>query len=123
MLKWSEPEITEYFGVVSNFDDDAFSHAFQISRDGLVLLVSIFELQHLVDVSLFRDGLPDPLFTVTTPNCSHVHIAQSAGFRACFEAGAPAHPVTNMGIAPVIARGIRVFIEPQFQVELIEPKS
>jgi hypothetical protein len=122
MLKWSGPDITEYFGVVANFNDDAFSHSFEISRDGLVLHVTIFELEHSVDVSLFRDGLPDPLFTVTTSNCSHVHITRSTGFRTCFEAGAPAHPVTEMGIEPVIARGIRVFIDPHFQIELIEPK-
>ena len=34
----------------------------------------------------------------------------------------PNHPVTDMGIPPVLARGVRVYIEPQFQVELIESR-
>jgi len=27
-----------------------------------------------------------------------------------------------MGIPPVLSRGVRVYIEPQFQIELIQPR-
>jgi hypothetical protein len=120
MFKWSETDLTEFFGVVSKYHNDPFSHSFEISRDGLKLLVTLFEFESSVCVSIFRDGLSEPLFTVQRDFCTHAHITQSTSLRRCFEAGAPAIPVTNMGIPPILARGVRVFIEPQFQVELIE---
>ena len=118
MLKWSEPDLTEFFGVVSEFNDDAHSHSFEVSRDGLRLLVTLFDMDGAVYVSIFRDGLPDPLFTVQRECCTHAHVTES---RRCFEAGAPEHTVTEMGIPPVLAGGVRVYVEPQFCVELIEP--
>jgi len=120
MLKWSAPDLTEFFGVVATFHDDAHSHEFEVSRDGLRLLVTLFDLEAAVYVSIFRDGLAKPLFTVQRELCTHAHITETAGFRRCFEAGAPKHPVTDMGVPPVLARGVRVYVEPQFQVELIE---
>ena len=120
MLKWDETDLTEFFGVVTTFDEDAHSHSFDVSRDGLRLLVTIFEYEDAVWVSVFRDGLPQPLFTVRRRGCSHAHINELDGSRRCFEAGAPSLPVTEMGIPPVLSRGVRVYVEPQFQVQLIE---
>ena len=122
MLKWDETDLTEFFGVVATFHDDAHSHGFEVSRDGLRLLVTLFDLESAVYVSIFRDGLAQPLFTVQRELCTHAHITEAAGFRRCFEAGAPKHPVTDMGVPPLLARGVRVYVEPEFQVELIEPR-
>ena len=122
MLKWNETDLTEFFGVVSTYHDDAHSYSCELSRDGLRLLVTIFDLEGAVYVSLFRDGLAEPLFTVQREFCTHAHIASGTGFHRCFEAGAPKHPVTDMGIPPVLVRGVRVYVEPHFQVELIEPR-
>jgi len=108
--------------VARQHDDDAYVHSFEVSRDGLRLLVTLFELEHTVYVSLFRDGFSAPLFTVRRDRCTHVHVTQAANCRRFFEAGAPERPVTNMGIPPVLVRGVRVYMEPQFQVELIEKR-
>jgi hypothetical protein len=120
MLKWDETDLTEFFEVVATFDEDAYLHSFEVSRDGLRLLVTIFDLEGTVCVSIFRDGLAKPLFTVQRKLCTHVHITKDANFRLCFEAGRPKHRVTNMGVPPVLNRGVRVYVMPQFQVELIE---
>ncbi len=122
MLKWNKSDLTEFFGVPPSFDEVPHSHGFEISRDGLQLLVTIVDLEGAVYVSLFRDGLPEPLVTLRRELCTHVHITQGTNFRHCFEAGAPKLPVTDMGIPPVLARGIRVYLEPHFQIELIEPR-
>jgi hypothetical protein len=122
MFRWSEPDLTEFFGVVATFHDDAHSYSFEVSRDGLRLLVTLFDLEGAVYVDIFRDGLVEPLFTVQRELCTHAHVTTSASSRRCFEAGAPKHPVMDMGILPILARGVRVYVEPQFQVELIEPR-
>ena len=123
MLKWSETDLTEFFGVLPTFDDDALSHSFEVSRDGLRLLITIFELEHAVCVSIFRDGLPEPVMSIRRKPCSHAHITQGTCFRRCFEFGATKFPVTDMGIPPVLTSGVRIYIEPQFQVELLESQD
>jgi len=122
MLKWSAPDLTEFFGGVATFHDDTHSHSFEVSRDGLRLLVTLFALEGAVYVSIFRDGLAKPLFTVQRELCTHAHLTEAEGFRRCFEAGTTKHPVTDMGVPPLLACGVRVYLEPQFQVELIEPR-
>ena len=122
MLKWSEPELTEFFGVVATVEDDGPAHSFEVAKDGLRLLVTLFGFEGAVYVSIFRDGLPKPLLTVQRELCSHAHVTKGEGFRPCFEAGSTKFPVTDMGIPPMLASGVRVFVEPQFQVELIEPR-
>jgi hypothetical protein len=44
MIKWDETDLTELFGVVATFHDDAHSHSFEVSRDGLRLLMAMEEL-------------------------------------------------------------------------------
>jgi hypothetical protein len=119
MLIWSEPDLTEFFGVVATFDEDAHSTSFEVHRDGLRLLVSIFDFEDAVHVSLFRDGLPKPLLTIRQQPCAHVHITQVADAHFCFEAGSPEiQTANNMGIPPVLTRGVRVDVDPQLQVKL-----
>lgn len=121
MFRWSEADITEFFGVAAEFDENAYSYSFELSRDGLRLLVTLFDLEGAVYVSIFRHGLPQPLFTVRRERCTHVQIG-GMDFHRCFEAGTTEFPTTDMGIRPLLVRGVRVYIEPHFQVELIEPE-
>lgn len=120
MLKWNETDLIELFGVTPKYEDGAHSYAFEVARDGLRLLVTLFDLEGAVYVSIFRDGLPEPLFTVRRELCTHAHITKGNDFRPCFEAGSTKHPVTEMGIPPELVRGVRVYMEPHFHVELIE---
>jgi hypothetical protein len=122
MLKWDETDLIDFFGIVPNYCDDAHSHLLDVSRDGLRLLITIFDLEGTVYVSIFREGLPEPLFTVRRDFCTHAQITQGEHFRRCFEVGVTKYPVSEMGIPPVLVRGVRVYIEPHFQVALIEPR-
>lgn len=121
MLKWNDTDLAEFFAGASDDHDAPHSYEFETSRDGLRLHVTILALEHTVLVRLFRNGLPEPVFTVRRDFCSHAHITKGTLFRSCFEAGATKHSITDMGVPPTLERGVRVYIEPQIQVELIEP--
>ena len=120
MFHWSETDFTEFFGVLAVFHDDAASHEYFVSRDGLSLLVTLFSFEGSVCVSLYREGLPEPLFTVERRYCSHAQVVSEGRVRF-LDIGAPTHPVSNPGFAPVLARGVRIQVEPQFSVRLIDP--
>jgi hypothetical protein len=122
MLKWDQIDVTNFFGVEATLDEACHSWAYELTADGLRLLVTLFGLEGAVYVSIFREGLVKPLCTVQRELCTHAHITKDREFRLCFEAGSPKHPVTDMGIPPVLVRGIRVYVTPHFQVELIQPR-
>ena len=50
MLKWDETDLTEFFGVVATIHEDALSHSFEVGRDGLRLLVTLFDFEAAVYV-------------------------------------------------------------------------
>jgi len=119
MFKWSEEELKEFFEAESRYYEDTGSYLFESKRDGLRLLVTLFNIEGAVYVSVYRDGLTEPLIIVREEFCTHAQITKNHQFRRCFEAGSTKYPVTDMGIPPVLQRGVRVFVEPHFQVELI----
>lgn len=97
MLKWDEVDLAGFFGVEATFRDNAASHSFQVNRDGLRLPVTLFGLENAVFISIFRDGLAQPLFMVRREHYTHAHVTKDNDFRRCFEAGNVRQPVTNMG--------------------------
>jgi hypothetical protein len=54
MLKWDETELTGFFGVIAVFHEDEHSYSFEVNRDSLRLLVTLFDLEGGVYVSIFR---------------------------------------------------------------------
>lgn len=91
MFKWSETDLTEFFGVVATFHDDTDSHEFEVNRDGLRLLVTLFNLEGAVYVSIFRDGLPKPLFTVRMAQEDGASSPRQGSARRAPERRAPVH--------------------------------
>ncbi|HEY1051191.1 MAG TPA: hypothetical protein VGE39_15580 [Prosthecobacter sp.] len=120
MLAWNKTDLLEFFEVDPDFNEAALSHSFEVNRDGLRLLVTLFAFENAAYVSLYREGQDTALFTVRREECTHVHVTVGVGSRLCFEVGKPQRPVTDMGMPPVLVHGFRVYVWPSFQVELIE---
>ena len=115
-LRFDEHEFVEFFGVVSPLDEEACSYSYELSRDGLRLLFTVFPIDGDVYTSLFRDGIDNPIATSRLGGCSHSRFVLH-GSKRCLEIGRPEHPTTEQN-APLIW-GIRVFVDPQFKIEFI----
>lgn len=122
-IHWSETEFAEFFGVIPTFYDDAHSHGIEISRDGLRLVLTLFDLEGAVYVSVYRDGLPEAIVDVVREGCTHAFVSDFAPGRCCLQIGSPEFPPTDPEVAPVLTRGIRVFVEPHFRLEFIDIES
>ena len=119
-MHWSETDFTEFFGTLGVFYDVAHSYTFSVSRSDLRLDLTLFDLEGAVYVGIYRAGWSEPLFTVQREGCSHALVV-THGARRFLEVGSPEHPVSNPGFAPALARGVRIQVEPQFSVHLLEP--
>jgi hypothetical protein len=120
VIQWRETDFAEFFGVAAVYHDGPHSYEFEIARDGLRLLLTLFDLEGAVYVSIWGDGLTGPLFTVVRESCTHAQLATDTHGRRCLEIGSPDHPVNDIGIMPSLVRGVRLYVDPQFRVESID---
>lgn len=122
-IKWNKPELTSFFGVIPTSYKEPHCSKFDISRDGLRLLVTIFDTEGSAHASLFRDGLPEPVITIRRENCTHAQLDLDSKRRQFLEIGSPKSRVTEKDLTPVLTRGFRIYLEPQIKIELIEGRS
>ena len=115
-LRFEEHEFVEFFGVVSPLDEDACSYSYELERDGLRLLLTVFPLDGGVYTSIYRDGLSEPVITSRLQGCTHSRFVLR-GSQRCLEIGRPEHPTSEPG-AP-LTWGLRLFVEPHFRLEFI----
>lgn len=61
-LEWNELEFLAFFAVEPTVEDYRVSRSYQLERDGLRLLFTLWELESVIQVSLFRGQAEDALF-------------------------------------------------------------
>jgi len=115
-LRFEEHEFVDFFGIVSPLDEDACSYSYELERDGLRLLFTVFPLDGGIYTSVYRDGIPEPIITSRLEGCTHSRFVAHGAHR-CLEIGRPEHP-TSEASAPLV-RGLRLFVEPHFRLEFI----
>jgi hypothetical protein len=115
-LRFEEHEFVEFFGVVSPLDEDACSYSYELERDGLRLLFTVFPLDGGVYTSVYRDGITEPIVTSRLHGCTHSRFV-TRGAQRCLEVGQPERP-TSEPSAP-LTWGLRLFVEPHFRIEFI----
>jgi hypothetical protein len=119
-IKWNKAELTAFFGVIPASYKEPHSSKFDLSREGLRLLVTIFDKQGAAHVSLFRDGFPEPVITIRREDCTHAQLDVDPKRRSFLEIGSPKSRASDKDLSPVLTRGFRIFLEPQIKIELIE---
>jgi hypothetical protein len=123
MIHWNRAELTNFFGVIPTCYEAANSCKFEIPRDGLRLVFTIFNAEGATQVSLFRDGLPEALISIRREQSTHIQLDHDSKGRAFLEVGAPSRRVSDPTIKPVLVRGFRIHLEPQFKIDLIEGRN
>ncbi len=62
-LDWNELDFLDCFAVEPTVEDDAVSHDYEVERAGLRLLFTVWQLESVIQASLFRGESDDALFT------------------------------------------------------------
>ncbi len=76
MLVWNEADVISCLEVLPEVGEDETAHAFTVARDGLRLEITIFQYDGDVAISLFRDGVADPVFDVTLLGCQGIRLVK-----------------------------------------------
>jgi hypothetical protein len=62
-LKWKDIELLDFFAVEPTAEDFAISHSYEVERNGLRLLFTVWQLESVIQASVFRCDADDALFT------------------------------------------------------------
>ena len=115
-FRFEEHEFVEFFGIIGSFFEDAWSYSYELERDGLRLLFTVFPHDGGAYTSIYRDGIKEPIFTSRLEGCTHSRFVVR-GAQRCMEVGRPDTPTSEQ--AAPLAWGLRLFVEPHFKVEFI----
>ncbi len=72
MLVWNEADVAACLETLPEIDEDATSFAYTVAKDGLRLELTVFPDPGDIYVSLFRDGVDDPVFDVALLDCAGI---------------------------------------------------
>jgi len=93
-LNFEEHEFTEFFGICSPLDEDACSYTYQLERDGLRLLFTVFPLDGGIYADVYRDHIVEPIIRTRMEGCTHTRFV-TWGLQRCLEIGRPQHPTSE----------------------------
>jgi hypothetical protein len=62
-LRWNDIDFLDFFAVEPTVEDYAVSHNYDLERDGLRLLLTLWHLESVIQASLFRGKAEAALFT------------------------------------------------------------
>ena len=120
--EWDEYELTEFFGVLAQKDEDESYLSFNIEKDGLRLLVTLFHYDLDVHLNLFRDGIPEPLLeTKIMSSAGAKHIAHETD--ECLELGASDRYFNYYGKEWIASMAVRIRVNPHISIELFRPEA
>lgn len=63
-LRWNEYEVIECLDVLPKVDDYKTGHHFKVEKNGLILEMSIWQIESFLTISLFQEKTDNPFLTI-----------------------------------------------------------
>ena len=114
---WNQYEFIECLGVLPEVDEEfGTCHTFKVERDGLRLELSVSEYDGDVYVSLYREGVGPPVFSMRLLGCDGARYVSDR--RGEFIEFAPANSFFGRYDGETVAPyGFRVSVNPHITIE------
>jgi hypothetical protein len=115
---WNETDFIECLSVFPTVEECGVAHHFDLNRNGLRLLLSVYQLEAVVWISLYREGSNQPLFRVVLEDSPGVRLVRNRNGQDYIEF-APAKVFGGRYDGEtVIPMGIRLSVDPDFNIQL-----
>ncbi|HWS87320.1 MAG TPA: hypothetical protein VN282_10165 [Pyrinomonadaceae bacterium] len=117
MLVWNQYEFIECLGVLPEVEEYETSHVFRVEKDGLSLLLTVFQYDGDVHLELCREGIEPPVFSMKLIGCEGARYVSGKGAEYLEFAPAKSFGSRYDGTTPV-PYGVRVGVNPHVRIEL-----
>ena len=117
MLVWSDADVAACLEVLPDYDEDGDCYTYVVASDGLRLELHISPFAEDVALTLYRDGVGAPVFSVRLVDCEAVrHVTERTGEYLEF---APAKCFGGRYDDSVtMPFGFRLAVKPSIQISL-----
>lgn len=120
-MKWDSTDLLECLEVEPSVDKDGVEHTYEVVKNGLKLLISVFQFDGDVYFSLMRENEEkSTLITLKINQCPEIFF-KKFGKDECLEFLPGRQDLESIDKASSITKGIRVRIHPDIKLELYEP--
>jgi hypothetical protein len=119
MLVWNEYEFIECLEVIPERDEEyETNHVFRVAKDGLKLILTIYQYSGDVYLDLLRDEVDEPVFQMRLIGCPGARYVSTKAGNEYLEF-APSKSFGNRydGKSP-IPIGVRIAVNPHIKIEL-----
>ena len=119
MLVWDPYKFIECLAVLPEVDEEyETNHVFRVAKDGLQLVLTIYQYSGDVYFDLFRDGIDEAILKMKLLDCLGARYITTKEGREWLEF-APAKTFGERydGESPIRV-GVRLFVSPHIKIEL-----
>ena len=117
---WNETDFIECLGVFLEVEEDGIAHHFVVLRNGLRLVLSVYQYEGEVWFSLYREESKQSLFTVSLRDSSGARLVRNRNGQDYLEFAAGDVFGGRYDREPVILMGIRLTVDPDFNIQFFQ---
>ena len=118
-IKWDPTDLLDCLEVEPSVDDDRVEYAYEVVKDGLILLVSVFQFSGEVYFSLLREGAKQTLITLKINQCLKI-ILKKFKHEEYLEFSPSDQSPDIFDPQNSITKGVRVWIKPDIKLAVYE---
>ena len=120
-MKWDPTDLLECLEVEPHVDKNGVEHSYEIIKNGLKLLISVFQYDGDVYFSIMREGeTKSTIITLKINQCPEI-VFTKFGKDEYLEFLPGRQSLESFDKQNSITKGIRVRIHPDIKLELYEP--
>ena len=117
---WNETDFIECLSVIPTVEESGIAHHFLVRRDGLRLLLSVYQYDAEVWISLFRGESSQSLFTVSLKDSPGARLVRNRNGQDYIEFAAGDVFAGRYDGESMIPMGIRLSVDPDFNIQLFQ---
>ena len=115
---WNETDFIECLSVIPTVEECGVAHHFVVHRNGLRLLLSVYQLTAEVWISLYREESNQLLFRVVLEDSPGARLVRNRNGQDYIEFAAAKVFGRRYDGESVIPMGIRLTVDPDFNIQL-----
>jgi hypothetical protein len=122
MAEWNKYELTEFFGVLPEEDEDRTYLSFRVEKGSLRLNVTFYHYAGDVYIDLVQDGANGPVFRTIIENSAGAKYVRASNGYECLEIS-DSEEQANVGKERLAPMKVRLGVNPQIGIELLPRRA
>lgn len=119
-MRYDESEFVQALGVVPKEGEQGhgIERVFELAHGGLRLLLSVFQYDGDVAVSIYQDGVAQPVITRWARRFTQAQCVRDPKGDECLEVVYPVGAIAETRLQMPLRERLRIYVQPQIRITL-----